>query len=562
MMRMLPNIILIMFICLVCDVAYSNDLDGDGVPDAVEDTNGDGVCDELDRDSDNDGYPDCNDPDDDGDGILTLLEGVGDTDGDGIPNYLDLDSDNDGMSDFEETAGGTAIGDNDGDGLEDFVDTDDEDGPLGDSDGDGISNEQEIKIGSNPNDPDSDGDGILDGIEVGDYADSPIDTDGDGISDLLDIDDDGDGISTFEEGAGDFDGDGIPNYLDDDSDGDGKSDQDEGVGDLDGDGAINFLDPDDFDGPIADPDEDGILNWAEKFIIGSNPYSWDSDGDGIGDDDEYLLDSDHDSIPDILDTDDDGDGILTADEGASDTDGDGTPDYLDYDSDGDGINDICEGDDDLDGDGLPNYLDDDSDGDGVLDVEEGAGDKDCDGILDFLDADDMDGPCCVVLPGIGVICAGPEGKFGEMPFERGLGCFTSPWAPDEDTSPPPPKAPLTLVPVIDARTLRIGGEDIQLYGIKVPMGSRLCRAMKKDNCADMAANILREKLGLSLVDCKIIGTTKRGITQGRCTINGEDLSEFMVRQGFAKARKSAERRLKVLEKEAKRFNRGFWNSLR
>jgi hypothetical protein len=54
-----------------------------------------------------------------------------------------------------------------------------------DADGDGLTNEEEAEIGSDPNDPDTDGDGLIDGEEVflGTDPTNP-DTDGDGFSDL------------------------------------------------------------------------------------------------------------------------------------------------------------------------------------------------------------------------------------------------------------------------------------------------------------------------------------------------------------------------------------------
>ena len=54
-----------------------------------------------------------------------------------------------------------------------------------DTDGDGLTNDQEAEIGSDPNDPDTDGDGLIDGEEVflGTDPTNP-DTDDDGTSDL------------------------------------------------------------------------------------------------------------------------------------------------------------------------------------------------------------------------------------------------------------------------------------------------------------------------------------------------------------------------------------------
>jgi predicted outer membrane repeat protein len=120
-----------------------------------------------------------------------------------------------------------------------------------DTDGDGLSDWDEDQIGSNKNVPDTDGDGLLDGAEVSDPA-FPQDSDLDGIIDVLDDDDDGDGIPTKVELLADpdknqipdidVDGDGIPNYLDTDSDGDGYLDRDEGLKDEDLDGIEDYID--------------------------------------------------------------------------------------------------------------------------------------------------------------------------------------------------------------------------------------------------------------------------------------------------------------------------------
>jgi len=97
----------------------SIDNNGNGIPDCAEgctvvsdksptlDTDGDGIVDACDLDSDNDGIPDSiEDADNDGkfenddlEGDLLLVSVLGDS----VPNYRDLDSDNDGILDLFES---------------------------------------------------------------------------------------------------------------------------------------------------------------------------------------------------------------------------------------------------------------------------------------------------------------------------------------------------------------------------------------------------------------------------------------------------------------------------
>ncbi|MGE5377057.1 MAG: DPP IV N-terminal domain-containing protein [Bacteroidota bacterium] len=117
-----------------------------------------------------------------------------------------------------------------------------------DTDGDGLTNQQEAQIGTDPNNADTDRDGLLDGMEVNQTHTNPLvpDSDGDGLLDgdevnrgtnPLNADTDGDGLRDGDEvriGTNplkqDTDGDGLldgqepgpcPNPLNPDSDGDG-----------------------------------------------------------------------------------------------------------------------------------------------------------------------------------------------------------------------------------------------------------------------------------------------------------------------------------------------------
>ena len=119
----------------------------------------------------------------------------------GLP---EVDSDGDGISDENENAAGSnpdsevnTVSDIDGDGTADHLDANDNNGGLADIDNDGLTNDEEKKLGTNPNSSDTDGDGKDDKTEVGDDVKHPLDSDNDCKIDALEssaVDSDGDGI--------------------------------------------------------------------------------------------------------------------------------------------------------------------------------------------------------------------------------------------------------------------------------------------------------------------------------------------------------------------------------
>jgi MYXO-CTERM domain-containing protein len=179
------------------------DSDDDGLPDGEErnpadDTDGDGLPNVLDVDSDNDALfdgtesgKDCSHPDTD----TSLNHCVADADPGTTTSPVDADSDNGGVKDGAE--------DSNLNGAVDSGETDPEEGhgaddvTVIDSDGDGLSDDLEETLNSDPDDTDSDDDGVPDGQE----ANPSNDEDGDGTINILDEDSDGDGLFDGTEGG-------------------------------------------------------------------------------------------------------------------------------------------------------------------------------------------------------------------------------------------------------------------------------------------------------------------------------------------------------------------------
>ena len=154
-------------------------------------------------------------------------------------------------------------------------------GPF-DTDGDGLTDDDEIRRGTDPNNPDTDGDGLLDGEVVLRHKTDPLnpDTDGDGLTDGAEVrkyltdprnpDTDGDGL---------LDGDEVKKYgtdpRDPDTDHDGLKDGEEVVK-----YGTNPLDP--------DTDNDGLTDGDEAKKYGTNPLNPDSDYDMLSDGAEVL----------------------------------------------------------------------------------------------------------------------------------------------------------------------------------------------------------------------------------------------------------------------------------
>ncbi len=215
--------------------------------------------------------------------------------------------------------------------------------PDNDIDNDGLSNDEEERLGINPYDMDTDGDKVTDWYEVTHAKSDPrrMDTDGDGLTDFEEAikygtradttDTDGDGLNDAEEVQrfsidplrADTDGDGLfdgqevllgtnPNRVDTDSDGltDGEEFNTQGTDpllpDTDGDGIGDYDEV--FrattDASAADSDGDGLTDFEERSIERTDPEDPDMDDDGLTDFEELRVTNTNPENPDT-----DGDGF-------------------------------------------------------------------------------------------------------------------------------------------------------------------------------------------------------------------------------------------------------------
>ena len=272
---------------------------------------------------------------------LTVLE---DSDGDGMPDELpddydptvgilveDLDDDNDGLLDTEEDALGTdpTNPDSDGDGFCDGPsDVYADDGTLVcrgpdpepldsavplDTDGDMFPDEDPDGEGGLEADTDDDGDGFSDELENNcgsdslDANDAPADLDGDTICDMLDADIDGDGLNnTVETNTGIYisSEDSGSDPLNPDTDGDGYC-----------------------DGPVS-PNYSDCIAGPDAFPTDASAHL---DTDGDGDPDTITGNSTTGLVEDL---DDDGDGVFDSVESGCGTDPLDASEAPELDSDG------------------------------------------------------------------------------------------------------------------------------------------------------------------------------------------------------------------------------------
>jgi len=114
--------------------------------------------------------------------------------------------------------------------------------------------------------------------------------------------------------------------------------------------------------------------------------------------------------------------------------------------------------------------------------------------------------------------------------------------------------------VVDGDTIVLNGEKIRFSGIDTPELKQTCmNGDQKVFCGMFAKMLLTKKIGNGIPKCIREGKDAYNRTLAECFINGESLSAFLVRSGYAFAyRKYSDKFIK--EEEFARKNKlGMWS---
>ena len=116
------------------------------------------------------------------------------------------------------------------------------------------------------------------------------------------------------------------------------------------------------------------------------------------------------------------------------------------------------------------------------------------------------------------------------------------------------------VTVIDGDTIRLGDVKIRFSGIDAPEINQTCVASEgKVACGKISRDLLIEKVTNNKISCTDEGKDFYGRVLGECFVNGESLSAYLVREGFAFAYRKYSKKY-IEDEEYAKFNKlGMWS---
>ena len=113
--------------------------------------------------------------------------------------------------------------------------------------------------------------------------------------------------------------------------------------------------------------------------------------------------------------------------------------------------------------------------------------------------------------------------------------------------------------VIDGDTIEVAGQRIRLHGIDAPESKQLCRRDgQRWRCGEDATSALKAFLGSRPVSCEELARDRYKRIIAKCAVDGVDIGEWMVSQGWAVAYYLYSYDYSRAEQHAKSAQRGVW----
>ena len=114
--------------------------------------------------------------------------------------------------------------------------------------------------------------------------------------------------------------------------------------------------------------------------------------------------------------------------------------------------------------------------------------------------------------------------------------------------------------IVDGATIVLNGEKIRFSGIDTPELKQTCmNGDEKIFCGKTAKILLIKKIGNETPECISEGKDAYKRTLAECFINGESLSAFLVRSGYAFAYRKYSDKFVKDEEFAKENKLGMWS---
>jgi len=114
--------------------------------------------------------------------------------------------------------------------------------------------------------------------------------------------------------------------------------------------------------------------------------------------------------------------------------------------------------------------------------------------------------------------------------------------------------------VVDGDTIHLNGVKIRFTGIDTPELKQTCTKDEVINpCGVIAKKILIEKISDNKVECISEGKDQYKRTLAECFVNGESLSSYLVRSGYAFAYRRYSKKFISDEDYAKANKIGMWS---